>query len=394
MAQIITIGKNRWVVGMSWASFEDRPTKEDVKEEGARFKADWSCLRIGEASIQAGFCAAVPNTKSMRGMKSLAAMLADSQKDPWMGTFKISEGLWWFIAVRDNHAILPRGDIIGGEDEILAARDEYSGFDDWNYLKGSSLEELSAHIDGIKAKPTPVRAIVAPAIPVLPVVAAVGLLVLVAGGWTYWDNKQAEEAQQKIVAMAKMKAQLASNQPLVVIPSPLLTTPTPDAWLDACDKIVNNVPLAVDGWMLDHISCGGSTVTIGRVRSEGATVAVKPEGAVSSQGDRIDQNIALAAVKPSGRDDSANLGDAKMMLRAWAQTGGFALSMSDPVQPAAVLPGTAPSTLPPAIPQSNFTMIVPISPFGLSLSQIPGLRLTRIATAEKGWTIEGVIYGN
>jgi hypothetical protein len=391
MARIVTIGKERWVVGMNWASFEDRPSKDDVKEEAKRFNADWSCLRIGESSIQAGFCPAIPDTKSFRGLKSLAAMLADSQKEPWMGTFRIAEDLWWHIAVRDNHAILPGGDVIGGQEETLAAQDAYSGFDDWNYVVGD-LNQLIHFINENKSKPTLVSPISSSGLPILPLVAAAGILVIAAGSWKYLDNKQKEEAEERIVNIAKMKAQLASHKTISIVPSPLLTTPDPDEWLSACNKVVSTVPLAVNGWMLDKINCNGSSAVFGWLRTEGATVAFRPEGMVSPQGDTIEQIVVLPEIKLSGRDDSINLMSAQTLLRALAQKSGFVLTLI-PVPPMVPLPGVDKGSLPPQIPQSRFTMSVPLSPFGLSLSHIPGLRITGIVSSEKNWTLEGIIYG-
>lgn len=53
---------------------------------------------------------------------SLAALLADSHKVPWAGAFDLGDGLWWYIAVRDNYGLMPDGDVVGTFEDIQQAR--------------------------------------------------------------------------------------------------------------------------------------------------------------------------------------------------------------------------------------------------------------------------------
>lgn len=388
MARIIQIGNRRWVVGMSWSSFEDKPSKSELAEDAERFGASWACVRIGEAAIQAGFCA--PIEKKATKIYSLAAMLADSRQQPWLGIFRIEEGLWWYIAVRDGHAILPDGDIIGDEEEIHAVRERHAGFSDWKYIEGdtSTLLEL---IKDAGAKPTPVRSLYESNFQPVYLVSALVLISLLCGGYFWWHKIQQDRTRQ---AMERMRKQLAmAAQPKAPAPSPLLTTPTPNNWLTSCGKTIWALSLSQGGWTLDHVSCSTSAVLVHWIRKDGATVAVKPYGHLSPQGDAVDQEIALEGLDRTGSDNSIKLLDAKLALQRWAQQAGFPLTMTDqtPPQP---LPGAKPDpNLPPPPPQAKITLDISISPFGLDLSSIPGLRLTALALTATGWRLEGVLYG-
>lgn len=390
MARIVQVGKRQWVAGLRWSSFEDKPTKEEMKEEAQRFEASWSCLRIGEDAIQAGFCAPVQDVKKPVKLFSLAAMLADSREQPWLGIFKIEEGVWWYVAVRDRHAILPDGDVIGGEAEIHAARERHAGYGDWKYIEGD-LDLLAEFISEIDAKPTAVRSLNGPALPAMPVVmSGVVLASLLGGGFWWYQNLQHEE-QERVAAMERMRAQLARSQPPAPVASPLLTTPEPNVWLAACGDIVSAQPISKSGWVISGVACDVSAALVIWSRTEGATVAKMPDGNLSSAGDRVDQVIPLTGLNVAGKNDSVDLRAAKLALRAWAQAAGFALNLSDPPVPP-TLPG-APVDVPKPAPQSMASIDIPLSPFGLNMTAIPGLRLTGLRTTETGWKLEGILYG-
>lgn len=391
MARIVKIGKRRWLAGMTWSSFEDVPSKAEIKDDAKRLGASWACVRIGESAIQAGFCEPIENVKHPSKLYSLAAMLADSREQPWLGIFKIEEGVWWYVAVRDGHAILPDGDVIGGEVEVNAARDRHSGYTDWKYIEGD-INILEEFINGVDAKPTPVRSLIDGNLPALPLmVSAIALLAATGGGYWWYQNKQAEE-QARVAAMAKMRAQMLAGQSVAVaLPSPLLTTPPPNAWLASCSRGISVLSLSQGGWALDQVSCDTASVIIHWNRKEGATVANKPEGALSPQGDSVDQVIPLTGLNAQGINDAIDLPGAKLVLRAWAQAADFTLAMNE-VAPA--LPGAQNNTgVPAPSPQASIKLNIPVSPFGMDMSLIPGLRLTSLRSTDKGWDMEGVLYG-
>lgn len=391
-ASIVKIGKRSWLAGMSWCSFEDIPNRAEMIEDAQRLKASWSALRKGESAIQGGFCAPVAGMKAPGKVFSLAAMLADSRKQPWLGTFKIAEGLWWYIAVRDEHAILPDGDVIGGEAEILAARERHSGYGDWNYIEGdlSLLEELIAEVE---AKPTRVHSLTGPNIPLGPLVAGTFVTTLALGGGGYWWMEQnAAKERERVAAMERLKAELANEAKGQVAASGASSMPAPNAWLKACQAVIAPQPLSKDGWLFDKPTCERNTVTVNWVMGEGATTANRPAGVVSAQGDAVLESIALTGLPSNSEDNAIGLDDAKVALRAWAKTRGYGLAFAETAAPVA-LPGATAAPVAAAVKEVKVVMAMTVSPFGVDLSSLPGLRLTKIEPTTDGWHVEGNLYG-
>lgn len=392
MPRIININGRQWLAGMSWCSFEDVPSREELQDDASRLHSEWCAVRIGEAAIQAGFCEPIDDIKRPAKLYSLAAMLADSREQPWLGIFKIEEGLWWYIAVRDHHAILPDGDIIGGEKEIHAARDRHSGYTDWKYIEGD-IRLLAEFMEDIGEKPTPVKSLVSTNIPTVPIaVAAAIVLATAAGGYWWWHQKKVEEERERAIAMAKMRAQIANQKtPVVAPPSPLLTIPDPNSMVRACGRIILSQPLSMYGWTLGPIECNQTSVSLTWLREDGATVIKKPEGELSTDGEKVIQSIPLG-LEQKGNNNAIELPREELAIRGWAQAAGIALSLNR-ANPPMALPGADNTNVPPPIPQSNIRFDLAFAPFWLDFSTIPGLRLTRVKSTAAGWSIEGALYG-
>jgi hypothetical protein len=390
-ARIVKIGNRSWLAGMSWCSFEDIPNRAEMVEDAQRLKASWSALRKGDSAIQGGFCAPVEGMKAPGKVFSLAAMLADSGKQPWLGTFKIAEGLWWYVAVRDEHAILPDGDVIGGEAEIFTARERHSGYGDWNYIEGdlTLLEELIADVD---AKPTRVRSLTGSNIQLGPVIAGTfAAAVALSGGGYWWMEQKAAQERERATAMARVRAEIAGEAQKTAATSKASSMPAPNAWLKACHQVISPLPLSLKGWALDQLSCQGDAVVLRWLIQDGATLAGRPAGVVSAQGDAVEQSIPLEGLARQSEDNAIGLNDGKLALRTWAQAHGYELKFDEAVAPPA-LPGAA--LAPAAAPKEvRLAMAMSVSPFGVDMSSLPGLRLTKIEPTVSGWRLEGMVYG-
>jgi hypothetical protein len=384
MARIIRIGKTNWLAGMSWRSFEDRPSKADITDDAKQLNAQWYAVRVGESAIQGGFCMPPDGCKTPTKLYSLAAMLADSQKQPWLGIFKIDDGIWWYIAVRDGHAILPDGDLIGDETTILAARERHSGYADWNYIEGDATE-LSRIIDEIKLNKTPVKSLVQSYSYVSMGAAVVSLIFIASGIWWYIHTRQTAQAQ------ARIRAAMSKKLPPPVI-SPMLTTPDPAAWLMACGKTIGQTPLSMNGWLLTGIECQTNEVNLTWKRGMSATVADMPGGAL------LDNNIVTSTSTisaPNGKNDAIAFDDAKRILIAGLQRSGIDVQIIQiPVAPP--LPGqSVPPTTTTQItsqPQVSFRFNTLLPIFELKLNT-PGVRFTRIKFTGQDWQVEGILYG-
>lgn len=400
-SHIITLGNRKWLVGMAWRSFEDIPDKIALEKDAEQLKSSWVCVRVGQSAIQAGFCQPVAGVKNPNKLYSLAAMLADSREQPWLGVFKISDDKYWLVAIRDKHAILPSmfpsdGDFVGSAEEVRNLRDSHAGMGKWTYIDGT-LDDLAAWIKEVDERPTRIRVLnggFQPNTSIL--VGTAALFVASAAGGYWWYEQKVTEERIAAERRAAVIAQIQAGKPIEV-PSPLLTTPTPDVWLNACRSIIYDLPISHMGWLLTNVSCTLQDVAITWKREAGATVANRPAGEVQESGDEIEQHIPLLQQETGMGDDSIDLPQARLRLRAWAQAGNFNLTFSNSAneQQAAALPGAEPSpdSVKPVLPSVAFAITTLISPFELQFSQIPGLRLNMIKTTETGWLLEGVLYG-
>lgn len=391
MAQIITIGRKNWVLGLDWNSYSEKPDTAELKVFADKHSYDWAAVRVNESVIQGGFCAPIDDIKRPKNLASLAAYLADSHEQPWIGVYQISEGLWWYIAVRDGHAILPDGDVIGGREEIREVQEKHAGFGDWNFLKGS-IEDLADRINDIDAKRTNLKSLRFKGPTTKQVVCCLAAFVVVAGAaGFYWYQKQVQIEREKQLAAERVKAQLAAGQKIQPEKSPLLDSPTPNAWLKACKDTLYPLPLSVYGWSLDKVTCEESTAIAFWKREAGATVGDRPAGAVSDDGESIIQNISIEGISNATDDDSINLREAALMLRAWAQQVGVMLSIKG--NPVPTLPGAQVNEQLPTMPQIPFSLDMKTSPFQLDFAGLPGIRLKSITTNNDDWHVEGIVYG-
>jgi len=382
MAKILKLGKLRYVVGMRWTSFETIPKTSELREDAERLRASWACVRVGDASIQAGFCNIPKGRKRQRLSKvySLAAMVAETRRQPWQGTFHLGKGLWWYIAVRDGHAILPDGDVVGGEDDVRAARECHAGYSDWDSVDGDAKMLLDL-TEAVGVRRAAVRALYGGGIQATRLLSGLLLVSALIGGLLYWQHLR-EQARQRAIALARAQQQISAAS---LPPSPLLTSPPPNRWLAACGAIISFLPLSSYGWSLDQVTCLPASVSVHWLRGPGAVVSVskRPSGEVAANGEAVDQSLPLA-LDAAGKDDAIPLAEAVMQLRGWAQSAGFKLT----VTPQSAAPGAAPTPL----QQTAVSLDLPVSPFGMELP-IPGLRLTKLATTATGWRLEGTLYG-
>ncbi|BCF95428.1 type 4b pilus protein PilO2 [Paraburkholderia largidicola] len=389
---------------MEWSSYTTVPKRaellHDAGDDGTgEPAAPWYSLRVTDEVMQAGFCAPVGDVVRPRKLASLAAMLADAKPQPWLGKFQIAENLYWYIAVRDEYAILPGGDVVGTDDEIEAALAEHIGYGGWNRVEGD-LETLSKLLAGNKAKRTPVRSLAVSRIDPLPAaIIAVAVAILGGGGlggvhaYHSWKHHKELEARRRN----------PTSKPVEYIPGAgdyLAKTPAPSDWLQACHEAFATVQPSVNGWLSSAGACDSAGATVRWVRGEGATLDYPPPGVIDDSGEQSTQTIRVVPPSKMGTDNAADVRTERLALIAWGQRYGSMVTVgtAQPLSAKAAVGYSIPVTIP-----------MPISPFepGHGLDQIPGLRITGIgpnttqATAHgssnepasaSAWALTGVLY--
>ncbi|TKC90133.1 hypothetical protein FAZ69_08255 [Trinickia terrae] len=408
--EIVTIGRRKWLIGMRWRSYEVLPERAELVEEAETMHTDWIARRVGDEAIQVGFCAAVSNGWPNK-IYSLAALLADSHKVPWAGAFELGNGLWWYVAVRDNYGMMPDGDVVGTYDDIQRARQEHSSLEDFNHVNGTR-EQLEDLVARAKAKRTPVESLSTSRFSPSVMLGCAGVMVCAAGayfGYQYYEHVQELKRQALVRLQIQVNARKAQEAAAPSAGKILRSLPDPAVWLDACRNAVYGQPLWLHGWQLAAQHCVGPQLMVTWKRGPGATIAYAPPGAVSEDGNGVTQVIPLPLPQGvPGTDDAVPIREARTRLILWAQEHGIEVRMSGvPVAPkqsevATVAAAALGTSTPEPVPSIQLSFSVPAAPFALDFSSVPGLRLNevsiddvtaRASDTSSGWKISGVVYG-
>lgn len=384
-ASVVEIDRRKWLVGLQWRSYEMPPSSRDIRDEGASLDADWHVARRGGEAIQTGFAARPLDVRSPRGLRSMAAAVASLQPQPWLGIYQLAADLWWFIAVRDGHAILPDGDVVGSRAKIEEARSRYAGYDDWNVVEGDA-KDLTRLLKTARRRSGLVRSLSGPPEWLLPALIAAGV-ILAATGLMWWKSSlDAAAARDHAAQAARIRA---ARDQLAAAASPLSGHPTPAEWLAACGAATRNLPLSYGGWQIAEYECETAEARIVWHRGPGATPLLAPPGAITAGGDQIKEQIPLAAGTGGGGDLIA-LSDAERRLYGLLLPLGGSLQTTP--RPAAVV--SAAIGRPPLPSSLAFQVALPVSPYLVAWDRVPGVLLTSAKTTGSGWTVKGVLYGH
>lgn len=397
---VVEIGGKPYYLGMEWYAYSEAPTRAEIQDKADLKAAQSYALREGDSALQVGFCSTSLD-ELPRNITSLAAYLADSALQPWLGTFEIAPGRWWYIAVRDHNAVLPDGDVLGDEDTVRIAQDAHSGFADWRYLSGdiNELARMVTSVANAKGKGARLRSVrTTPGERRRQIVAVGAASVIVsasAGGIWYVNDLHEQEAKQQLRAQQENLRRGKIDAAKAALVSPFYVTPSPSKLLIACRQVFASTPISDQGWTSDRITCTPAGATIEWIRGEGASVRHMPAGVSTEDGNQGSQHVAFSLTPDAkGVEQLAPLADVKLALLAWAQEGGFSFK-STPVPPPKIPDGINAQDLPPALPALSFVIGAKVSPLDMieDFESYPGLRLTSLQEGPTGWTIAGVLYG-
>lgn len=396
MSCVIKIGKSKrqWLLGAVWYREAEKLDKETLKDEAEKFSTPLVCNRESESVIQNGFSDKIDGVKG--DIYSLAAFMADAKEQPWLGIFEIADDLFWYIAVRDDHAILPDGDIVGDRQTVDAQRASHAGMGHWNFVEGD-LDDLQKLMAEVKTKATLFKDVNATPLPLLnTIVAVLGAVAIVVGCYFAIDSYQAtklaiiraaeQTKRDKLVTEHDMRDEAERKN----APSPVMLAANPTLFLSVCGDVLMHARLSIDGWTLSKVGCDDKQAFLLYKRMEGATVFHRPEGFLFEDGEQIEQDVAFS-IPASGVNDSIKIGTAITLMFGFAQSSSYKLQISL----ARNVPKDAEKATAVSLeqPHADFTLTSPSAPFNIDFSSVPGLRITSVLQEGSDWTLKGVVYG-
>ena len=247
----VGIGDKKFVVGLNWRPLDGKPKQSTLKSYSNAY-GDWGVVRKTSAGTwQVGFGKTIENAKASSFL-SLAAMVAETKEAPWRGIFKLSEDVYWYVAVRDNNEIIPNGDMVGTLDDILTVKNDQVNYGGWNEdIENGSVDDLVTLIVGQKSNKlkdfssTNYNNYIISAV----------VIALAAGGLYYKHYKDLKEQQRlALIAKQKREAQLLALKKGGAI-LPWANLPSPSIFLNSCHQVFENTPISKNGWSLENWTC-------------------------------------------------------------------------------------------------------------------------------------------
>ncbi|KWI60228.1 type 4b pilus protein PilO2 [Burkholderia ubonensis] len=424
-AQVIQIGRQRFVAGLFWQSLSRRnELRAEAVELAKKLKFDLMVLRIDRGGAAAGYANTrdgfTPGHLSLGAMVSRAIALEgafyNGRRQPapnWLGAFALPDGRWAYFAVRD-HAFMPQGDWIGTRDEALERLHTDYAWGGWNVVIGEPelerqgfqnfqpkrLDELLPRRGGRPRTERwwALRPVERRLPPRTALIAATLVCVAAGSALAYWHHRAKVEAEEREAALERVRAELAARQTSAPIVHPWATLPDAVGFARACAARFGR--LAPGGWRLERYECTPDAAHYAWVRN-GSNVryllAVEPGATVDTDGERATLDVPLAAPKAGDTplvDDSAVRTQLLARLQ-WLDTAAkldrllpdqaSGAPLANLAQQAAAAAGWRAYRL-------NATLGGIAPPEFVRAIDVPGLRVQRIAYQNNQWTLEGVLY--
>lgn len=332
--------KRRFMAGMYWRH-EDRYPNHKALLNGARGRDFWVAVRRTRMrSIQSGFCAPVMDPRKTNRplpgkVYSLAGALAEVMEEPWLGIFDLGNGLYWYIAVRENYEILPDGDVIGDFDTVDKARRGHAAYGDWRHLEDGGIDRL-AELARKARKPPLIRDVRRkPWVPYAMTGGAAGVAVgaVLTGVYFYNQHEEHIEAQKRIALAQRIEIARAMDAKKAAANVPWRTTSLPATFLTGCLEAVSALPFSDQGWVLSQITCVSKGPTWRAMADwtlgPGATTLHRPQGTVGVNGGTVIGDLVGTGPLPTARNSGiAGEPQAEAQLYGIAQLLGAKLRIS------------------------------------------------------------------
>lgn len=416
---ITEIEKKKFVCGLFWQSLSrPRELKKEASTLAKKMKFDLLVLRKEQLTVQAGF--AQSSEVARRGVYSLAAAVSQSisregalydgqrqRVQNWLGAFKLPDGQWVYLAVRDAN-FLPNGDFAGTKEEVLERLQGDYGLGGWNAVIGDAelevcgfhnfnpkrIEELLPHDRKGAIKVQSAWALV-PAVRKIPfkelAIGGAALLLAFVCVLVFMKKREQQERQRAMEEMQK-QLQASANQTEF---KPWEGQPLPRPFIKAC--LQSFVHLTPGGWKLDEYICTPNAVNYSWSR-QGSTIefllAQLPKAAIDLSGGRASYSEPLVglALGSEALLEERNLLTPMLSTMQLMNLQPQITKSTPPPPPVATHPGAPPP------PPSWKAYTVSVQLDGVPLAEAadwfarPGVRIQRLSYRGSEWTIEGVVY--
>ncbi|OIT13575.1 pilus assembly protein [Ralstonia solanacearum] len=407
MAEVLSLPgtKGTFAVGLSWRHEDARPSRKALRKKARDLDARWSVVhQTRTGRIQAGFCAAVAGAASSWRIKPLAALVADSHPQPWCGFYRLSEDLYWYIAVRDGQEVLPDGDRVGTLQELEDLHKSHEGAGDWNVVRGTDTElaeivRTAQSVSGLTDLEPGLQRFVLPAV-------GVAVLAAMSGAGIWWYQQRQVEAQRaaELARQRAAQAMLAAKQAKQQVP-PWTLQPLPSALVEACRSAWHGRALATKGWVLTGWNCqfgipvSPSSINVAAQWERDGGSAEDAPGMLLDDGNHSRSTESKPYPFTVAHTGIGDFDAVKRIAYGVAHQRALQLKLTA-TQPAA-LPGANGKDAPEPDPwiANAVDYTIPMAPWlsaPAAFDQVPGLRLTEISVdlRDGQWHAKGSLYVN
>lgn len=271
--KIIEINSKSYYAGLSWQTLS---ATENVKKRIKNFKKGFYCVRNLSGMINLGY--AEETYGKYKKLPSLAASVANAKKEPWLGVFRISEDLYWCIAVRDNQAILPDGDIVGNKEDADKFFQETISIGEWDsIIENGDIDDIELILTG---KPTYVLLVKKP-INYLVIIGGLLLIILI-----FLYLKHSEKKKSKIF-LPKIPI---NNKQIKHTPGYKLIS-KPSFIFNSCKNELSKLPQSYYGWEVSSLNCSINNITVIYKKQNFGNTFKTPKGIISPSGNIVTQTI-------------------------------------------------------------------------------------------------------
>lgn len=427
--QILTYHGRSFVTGLIWHPLGSLTGyMKEARQFGRKEHMDIVAIRHTETVIQAGFVS--QSEGAVKGMYSLAASLAGQLGPSWLAAWRISpaEDRYALVAVYRG-AVIPGADIVGSADEVkrkVAMQLSRSISFEQLFLppefdRGGALFDPEAFLHPTSLKREYKLKPLAFGLSTQELIKASAFASVIVGcllGWQQWYEHKLEVARNaQIAADLARQAELEALKLRTPIPvdiaaleHPWVKQPSVPDFLDGCSGSIDQLPLAIAGWIFVSAQCDGALLSANYKRTGNSTTLDFNEATSGHFSDTpafYDEGnsaaLKLTFQLPLAGDD--RLIPAKKALdgiTSWLQAKSLVPKIKEipvtPIQPKALPGQPAPPPPPPADYRHYEVEYMSLLPPATVLHAVPhtGMRLREIKTqlqnGQLTWTVIGDLY--